>query len=80
VAPDNGVLSPLPAEALFYELPIPADAAPTFHGRDVFAPAAASLANGTALAQLPLFAPRAGFADRVMAQVKVPKTSGGFRA
>jgi len=30
------------------------------------------------LSQLPLFAPRAGFADRVMAQVKVPKTSGGF--
>ena len=52
VAPDNGVLSPLPAEAQFYELPIPADAAPTFHGRDVFAPAAASLANGTALAHL----------------------------
>ena len=32
-----------------------------------------------ALAQLPLFAPRAGFADRVMAGVKVPKHSGGYQ-
>jgi S-adenosylmethionine hydrolase len=30
-------------------LPIPAAAAPTFHGRDVFAPAAAELAQGIAL-------------------------------
>src|SRR2546425_5488110 len=52
VAPDNGVLSPLPVETRFFELPVPEDAAPTFHGRDVFAPAAASLANGTALAHL----------------------------
>jgi len=52
VAPDNGVLSPLPAETRFFELPVPAGAAPTFHARDVFAPAAASLANGTALAHL----------------------------
>src|SRR2546426_9127831 len=52
VAPDNGVLPPLPDDTHFYELPIPAVAAPTFHARDVFAPAAASLANGTALAHL----------------------------
>jgi hypothetical protein len=54
VGPDNGVLSPallVPgAEAVF--LPIPADAAPTFHGRDVFAPAAAALAGGATLASL----------------------------
>jgi len=52
VAPDNGVLSPLPPDARFVELPVPAGAAPTFHGRDVFAPAAAQLVNGTALTHL----------------------------
>ena len=48
VGPDNGVLSPallLPG-AQVVALPVPADAAPTFHGRDVFAPAAAALASG----------------------------------
>jgi S-adenosyl-L-methionine hydrolase (adenosine-forming) len=51
VGPDNGVLSPslLAAGARAVSLPVPAGAAPTFHGRDVFAPAAASLALGTAL-------------------------------
>jgi hypothetical protein len=49
VAPDNGLLSFLPDEARFAVLPVPADAAPTFHGRDVFAPAAARLATGAAL-------------------------------
>src|SRR2546428_5522736 len=39
VAPDNGVLSPLPADARFFELPVPPRAAPSFHGRDPFAPA-----------------------------------------
>ena len=52
VAPDNGVLSPLPADARFFELPVPPGAAPSFHGRDLFAPAAAELATGTALAHL----------------------------
>jgi S-adenosylmethionine hydrolase len=46
VAPDNGLLSFLPNEARFVALQIPAHAAPTFHGRDVFAPAAAALVNG----------------------------------
>ena len=32
------------------------------------------------LVQLPRFAPTAGFADRVMAQVKVPTPSGDFSA
>ena len=48
VGPDNGVLSPallLPG-ARAVRLPVPRNASPTFHGRDVFAPAAASLANG----------------------------------
>jgi S-adenosylmethionine hydrolase len=46
------VLSPLPEDARFVELPVPPDASPTFHGRDVFAPAAAQLANGAALPHL----------------------------
>jgi hypothetical protein len=32
------------------------------------------------LVQLPAFAPAAGFADRVMARVKVPTPSGDFQA
>jgi hypothetical protein len=49
VGPDNGVLSPalLPGGARCVELPVPAGASATFHGRDVFAPAAAALARGT---------------------------------
>ena len=51
VGPDNGVLSPalLAANARVVALPLPPRAAPTFHGRDVFAPAAAQLATGTPL-------------------------------
>jgi S-adenosylmethionine hydrolase len=51
VGPDNGVLSPalLVAGARAVTLPIPAAAAPTFHGRDVFAPAAAELALGATI-------------------------------
>ena len=61
VGPDNGLLSPalLLAGARVVALPVPARAAPTFHGRDVFAPAAAALAGGTPLDTLgaPLDAP-----------------------
>ena len=52
VAPDNGLLSFLPPDARFVSLPIPEGAAPTFHGRDVFAPAAAALATGSGLEDL----------------------------
>jgi S-adenosylmethionine hydrolase len=54
VGPDNGVLSPalLANEAQVVRLAGPAHAAPTFHGRDVFAPAAAALANGNAIDSL----------------------------
>src|SRR5438309_11369999 len=52
VAPDNGLLSCLPADTHFVSLPIPPGAAPTFHARDVFAPAAAQLAIGASLTQL----------------------------
>jgi S-adenosylmethionine hydrolase len=54
VGPDNGVLSPalLHAGARWVSLRVPIGAAPTFHGRDVFAPAAAQLATGVALETL----------------------------
>lgn len=54
VGPDNGVLSPallLPG-ARAVRLSVPRTAAPTFHGRDVFAPAAAQLSNGADLDSL----------------------------
>ncbi len=55
VAPDNGILTlalaedpPLAARVL----PVPENASRTFHGRDVFAPAAAALAKGLPLERL----------------------------
>jgi hypothetical protein len=54
VAPDNGVLSPalIVPDARAVSLSVPAGASSTFHGRDVFAPAAAALAAGTPLEQV----------------------------
>ncbi len=54
VGPDNGVLSPalLARDARVVALPLPAHASNTFHGRDVFAPAAVLLATGTRLEEL----------------------------
>ncbi len=54
VGPDNGVLSPalLLAGARVVALPVPHNAAPTFHGRDVFAPAAGALAAGVPIDEL----------------------------
>jgi S-adenosylmethionine hydrolase len=52
VAPDNGVLSIVGPGARFVALPVLRDASPTFHGRDVFAPAAARLASGARLETL----------------------------
>jgi S-adenosyl-L-methionine hydrolase (adenosine-forming) len=52
VGPDNGLLSALPDDARFVALPVLRDASPTFHGRDVFAPAAARLAAGARLDEL----------------------------
>lgn len=51
VGPDNGVLSPslFALDARVVQLPVPAQASATFHGRDVFAPVAARLACGTSL-------------------------------
>ncbi len=54
VGPDNGILSPalLLRGAAIVALRVPGGAAPTFHGRDVFAPAAAMLATGTPIDSL----------------------------
>ena len=54
VGPDNGLLSPamLHQSARCVVLPVGPSAAPTFHGRDVFAPVAAQLATGTPLDSL----------------------------
>jgi S-adenosyl-L-methionine hydrolase (adenosine-forming) len=54
VGPDNGLFTPVLREAPveIAVLPTPAHAAPTFHGRDLFAPAAAALAGGEPLASL----------------------------
>lgn len=48
VGPDNGLLSPalLAGDARVVSLAVPPGASATFHGRDVFAPAAARLARG----------------------------------
>ena len=54
VGPDNGLLSPalIVAGSRAVALPIPAQASATFHGRDVFAPAAAALATGATVESL----------------------------
>lgn len=54
VGPDNGVFTPIlhEVEVAAVVLPTPHTAAPTFHGRDVFAPAAAALAAGASLQSL----------------------------
>jgi S-adenosyl-L-methionine hydrolase (adenosine-forming) len=54
VGPDNGVFTPVlrDAEVTAVVLPTPDSASPTFHGRDVFAPAAAALACGATLESL----------------------------
>ena len=65
VGPDNGVFTPLlhDAEVEMVTLPTPDGASPTFHGRDVFAPAAAALAAGATLSTLGQ--PFAGIPERL---------------
>lgn len=48
IGPDNGLFAPLleSEEVRVWQLPIAESAAPSFHGRDVFAPAAAVLSCG----------------------------------
>ncbi len=61
VGPDNGLFSFVLGDpgASIVSLPTPSEASATFHGRDLFAPAAAALATGAALTSLgaPLTAP-----------------------
>jgi S-adenosylmethionine hydrolase len=54
VGPDNGLFTLVlrDAEVQIVVLPTPDGSSPTFHGRDVFAPAAAALAIGAQLADL----------------------------
>jgi hypothetical protein len=54
IGPDNGVLSPalVVRGARVVELPVSPTASRTFHGRDVFAPAAVAIARGEPLDQL----------------------------
>ena len=55
VGPDNGILYPAAQRdgiVGIVSLPIPPTASATFHGRDVFAPAAAALARGIDLGEL----------------------------
>lgn len=54
VGPDNGLLTSaaLQKDAAGVELPVPAGASATFHGRDLFAPVTAALAMGAALNSL----------------------------
>src|ERR1700730_3043532 len=61
VGPDNGLFTFLndPISETV-ELATPAEAAPTFHGRDVFAPVAARLAAGAAAAAAARGRPRRG--------------------
>lgn len=49
VAPDNGLLTPVLTGASVVDVPVPSDASPTFQGRDVMAPVAALLAQGSSL-------------------------------
>ena len=65
VGPDNGLLGEVMTAAFnAVSLAVPAAASPTFHGRDVFAPAAAALARGEALA---------GLGERVESPVRLPR-------
>lgn len=73
VAPDNGLLAVLPDDTRFVALPIPPNVAPTFHGRDVFAPAAAHLARGASLESL-----GSAITDPYRAPLPAPRVEGGW--
>jgi S-adenosylmethionine hydrolase len=73
VGPDNGLLTPVLDDAVTVELPVPADAAPTFHGRDLFAPAAAALAGGDPVTSL-----GREMHDPVRLPVSLPRADGEF--
>src|SRR5258705_9280081 len=67
LAPDNGLLSFLSLNATFISIPVLPEAAPTFHGRDVFAPAAGGVGTGGSLESL-----GTGITDPVYAPLPMP--------
>ncbi len=71
LAPDNGLLSFLSLNATFISIPVLPEAAPTFHGRDVFAPAAGVLANGGSFESL-----GSAITDPLYLPLPIPKTDG----
>jgi len=71
VAPDNGLLTVLPEDVRFVALPVLRDASPTFHARDVFAPAAARLARGDRFEDL-----GSPVADAVSLRPPAPRVDG----
>lgn len=73
VGPDNGLLSILPDDSRYVSIPVLRDASPTFHARDVFAPAAARLAAGARLEEL---GPEV--ADRMSLPLPVARAEGGM--
>lgn len=72
VAPDNGILTPVLDGARVIELAVPPTASPTFHARDVFAPAAARLATGEPLERMGL-----PVSDPVRAPLPTPRRVRG---
>jgi S-adenosyl-L-methionine hydrolase (adenosine-forming) len=72
VGPDNGVFTPVLDAADIVEIPVPHHASATFHGRDVFAPAAARLAHGEPLSSL-----GASVTDPVRSELPRAKRSAG---
>ena len=55
IGPDNGILSPVLSnyeDVIIVDLPVPSGASHTFHGRDVFAPAAGKLSQTYSLKEL----------------------------
>lgn len=73
VGPDNGLFSVLADDARFVSLPILRDASPTFHARDVFAPAAARLALGARLEEL-----GTAIADATSLPMPAPRAEAGM--
>lgn len=71
LAPDNGLLSFLSLNATFISIPVLPEAAPTFHGRDVFAPAAGVLAKGGSLESL-----GTPITDPIYVPLPIPTTDG----
>ena len=72
LAPDNGLLSFLSLNATFVSIPVLPEAAPTFHGRDVFAPAAAGLTTAGSLESL-----GTPITDPHYSPLPIPKIEGG---